>query len=100
MVNGNLGEPQEDTVVPEDHLEFETSPERAPVHFENIKDNDGQQVTKVTRKTLVTKHVTKDGVKTKVSEPIEDDTPLFVAKEPDSSVSKYLNWCCKKNVCG
>jgi hypothetical protein len=91
VVNGNTGEPQETTVVPGDHLEFQVSPkvEETPVDVEDIKDNEGQQVTKITRKTLVTKHVTKDGVKTQVSEPIEQERtmPVFVPREPDSTVS-------------
>ena len=93
MVNGKMGEPHETTVVPGDHLEFQISPEveGAPVDVENIKDDEGQQVTKITRKTLVTKHVTKDGVETQVSEPIEQerDVPVFALRELDSNVRHF-----------
>ena len=89
--NGNVGEPQETRVVPEDHLEFQISPEvqGKPVDVEDVKDDEGKKVTKITRKTLVTKHVTKDGVKTEVSEPVEKDktSPVFVPREPVSNVS-------------
>ena len=91
VVNGNIGEPHDTTVIPGDHLEFQISPQvqGTPVDVEDIKDDEGQQVTKITRKTLVTKHVTKDGVKTEVSEPIEQEkiTPVFIPREPDSTVS-------------
>lgn len=93
MVNGNIGEPQETTAVPEDHLEFQISPEveGAPVDVENVKDDEGKQVTKITRKTVVTKHVTKDGVETQVSEPIEQErnVPVFALRELDSNVSRF-----------
>ena len=91
VVNGNMGEPRETTVVPGDHLEFQISPEveGAPVDVENIKDDEGEQVTKITRKTMVTKHVTKDGVETQVSEPIEPErnAPVFSLREQESNVS-------------
>jgi hypothetical protein len=91
VVNGNIEEPHETIVIPGDHLEFQISPQvqGTPVDVEDIKDDEGQQVTKITRKTLVTKHVTKDGVKTEVSEPIEQEkiTPVFIPREPDSTVS-------------
>ena len=93
--NGNVGEPQETRVAPGDHLEFQISPEvqGKPVHVEERKDDEGQKVTKITRKTLVTKQVTKDGVKTEVSEPIEKEktTPVFAPREPDSNVSGLNN---------
>ena len=95
VINGNIGEPNETTVVPDDHLEFQLSPEvqGAPVDVKNIKDDEGQKVTKITRKTLVTKHVTKDGVDTSVCKPIEEEKtiPVFVPREPVSKVRIVLN---------
>lgn len=91
MVNGSTGEPQETTIIPGDHLVFQISPEvkGAPVDVADTKDDEGKQVTKITRTTLVTKQVTKDGTKTTVSEPIEKEgtMPVFVPREPDSNVS-------------
>lgn len=70
---------------------FQISPEveGAPVDVAHVKDEEGEQMTKITRTTLVTKQVTKDGTKTTVSEPIEKEgtIPVFVPREPDSNVS-------------
>ena len=89
VVNGDVGEPDEEMLVPEEHLEFQINAgvkEGKPVEVQETTDDDGRRITKITRKTLVTKHVTKDGVKTTVSEPVENvkDMPVLVPREPDS----------------
>ena len=88
VVNGDIGEPEEHNVAPEDHLAYQVTPSKKgePVKVQETSDHDGRRVTEITRKTLVTKHVTKDGVMTTVTEPVEkrEVMPVFVLREPET----------------
>lgn len=92
IVDGkDIDEPRETFVLPQDHLAFPRDTEGLPVKVENIKDDKGYPVTKITRKTIVTKQVKRDDVVTNVSEPIEIGMPTMFPRQPVVSVNQRNN---------